>query len=347
MNKTMSLGQLGWQPFFQQQLTLDEFESCICGRITDHHRSEYIVQTENKKVRLPITSSTPAMTVGDWVLLNAEHVLERLLERKSIVSRKAAGTKVEEQFIAANLDTLFIVASLNQDFNLSRIERYLAIAHEAQIEPVVVLTKRDKCNSVDEFITQVTTLEPYLAIVAVNSLDQDSVSPLLPWLKLGKTVSVVGSSGVGKSTLIGTLLGNNAILTGEIREADAKGRHTTTARSMYYLPSGGIILDTPGMREIQLTSCEDGVSQTFADVEAIIQACRFSNCQHTNEPGCAVNQAIADGQLTERRVQSYQKLQREQAHNAASLQQKRAKDKAFSKMCRQVITSAHHAKKGY
>ena len=347
MNTNISLQQLGWQSFFQQQLSLEEFEGLQCGRIVAHHRSEYIVQLEQQQIKLPITANLPTMTVGDWLLLTAEYSFSRLLERKSLISRKAAGTKVNEQFIAANIDSLFIVGSLNQDFNLSRIERYLALAHQAQITPVIILTKLDLCDDAAPLIAQVQALEPYLAVEAVNGLDSASCSALQTYCRLGNTVSVVGSSGVGKSSLINTLLGESTQATAGIREDDAKGRHTTTARSIHFTPSGAILLDTPGMRELQLPACEGGVKQTFADIEEFAQQCRFSNCQHENEPGCAVVKAINQGDLDTRRLENYRKLLREQAHNADSLQQKRAKDKALSKMYRQVQTGARQQKKGF
>ncbi|WP_016956655.1 ribosome small subunit-dependent GTPase A [Catenovulum agarivorans] len=347
MNTNISLQQLGWQSFYQQQLSLDEFENLQCGRIVAHHRSEYIVQLEQQQIKLPITASLPIMTAGDWLLLTAEYSFSRLLERKSLISRKAAGTKVNEQFIAANIDSLFIVSSLNQDFNLSRIERYLALAHQAQITPVIILTKLDLCDDAAPLIAQVQALEPYLAVEAVNGLDSASCSALQAYCRLGNTVSVVGSSGVGKSSLINTLLGESTQATAGIREDDAKGRHTTTARSIHFMPSGAILLDTPGMRELQLPACEAGVKQTFADIEEFAQQCRFSNCQHENEPGCAVVKAINQGDLDTRRLENYRKLLREQAHNADSLQQKRAKDKALSKMYRQVQTGARQQKKGF
>ncbi|EWH11945.1 GTPase RsgA [Catenovulum agarivorans DS-2] len=347
MNTNISLQQLGWQSFYQQQLSLEDFEELQCGRIVAHHRSEYIVQLEQQQIKLPITANLPTMTVGDWLLLSAEYSFSRLLERKSLISRKAAGTKVNEQFIAANIDSLFIVSSLNQDFSLSRIERYLALAHQAQITPVIILTKMDLCDDATPLIAQVQALEPYLAVEAVNGLDENSCAALRAYCRSGNTVSVVGSSGVGKSTLINTLLGESTQATAGIREDDAKGRHTTTARSIHFMPSGAILLDTPGMRELQLPACESGVKQTFADIEALAYQCRFSDCQHENEPGCAVIKAINQGDLDTRRLDNYRKLLREQAHNADSLQQKRAKDKALSKMYRQVQTGTRQQKKGF
>lgn len=259
----MSLQQLGWQPVFQQQLTLEDYDHSVIARITAHHRSGYTLASEQGEITLPIHHNQPAMTVGDWVILNSELQFDRLLERQSLFSRKAAGSRVAEQYISANIDTVFIVVSLNNDFNLSRIERYLALANEAQVEAVIVLTKKDLCDDYEDKVQQVQSLDPMLMIEAVNSLDQGSTQVLSPWCKIGKTVALMGSSGVGKSTLVNSLLGEASQATGGIREDDSKGRHTTTSRSLHLLASGGLLLDTPGMRELQLADCAEGVSETF------------------------------------------------------------------------------------
>lgn len=262
-----NLNTLGWQPFFQQQLTLEDYEGKVIARVSAHHRSGYTLQTESDSISLAIHDSLPAMTVGDWVILNEDLSFSRLLERSSLFSRKAAGTKVAEQYIASNLDTVFIVMSLNDDFNLSRVERYLALANEAQVEPVIVLTKEDLCDDSQALKQQVQDLDPMLIIEAVNALDSDSVQSLQPWCRTGKTVAFMGSSGVGKSTLVNTLMGEEAQKTGSIREDDSKGRHTTTGRTLMTMPSGAVLLDTPGMRELQLANVSQGLSETFSDVE--------------------------------------------------------------------------------
>ncbi|RCU45707.1 ribosome small subunit-dependent GTPase A [Corallincola holothuriorum] len=346
MNSIISLNLLGWQPFFQQQLTLDEFEQTTVARVVAHHRSEYVVRTEQALSRMPITPSLPPMALGDWLLLDGDNRFLRQLDRKSLFKRKSPGSKLGEQFIAANVDTLFIVCSLNQDFNLSRIERYLALAHEAEVEPVVVLTKQDLCDDVDEKRQAIQSLDPLLLVESVNALDRTSCEVLLSWCRPGRTLSLLGSSGVGKSTLINTLLGNEIQDTGSIREDDSKGRHTTTSRSMHFMPSGAVLIDTPGMRELQLTACEQGVSLTFADIDELAQRCRFGDCQHTGEPGCAVQQAIDRGELAPRRLANYFKLMREQARNSASLAEQRAKDKEFGKMVKSVMSESRHFKKG-
>ncbi|MEF1199096.1 ribosome small subunit-dependent GTPase A [Vibrio owensii] len=358
MNKTHSfcetlltqpnpLKLLGWKPFFQQQLTLDDYQDTLFARVIAHHRSGYVVVSEQGETHLPIHPSLPSMTVGDWVVLDGQQQFSRLLERRSLFSRKAAGSKVAEQLIAANVDTVFIVCSLNHDFNLSRIERYLALINEADVEPVIVLTKADLCDDADELKAQVQKLDPLLMVESVNGLDESDVAKLMSWCGEGQTVAFIGSSGVGKSTLVNTLLGEQEQATGGIREDDSKGRHTTTSRSIHLLPSGGILMDTPGMREIQLADCEAGVSETFADVEALAENCRFSDCQHQTEPGCAVQAAIEDGTLEMRRFTNYQKLLREQAHNGATLAEQRAQSKQFGKMVRSIVGEKRKHQRGY
>ena len=330
--------RLGWQPFFQQQLTLDEWECCNPARIVDYQRSVFTVESENGAVSLPIVSSMPGMTVGDWVLLDKNQRYLRLLDRSSLFQRKAPGSKVATQLVAANIDTVFIVCSMNQDFSLNRIERYLALANEARVEPVVVLTKADLCESPDDFIQQVQALDPLLIVVAVNGLDRTSVQRLSPWCGMGKTVALLGSSGVGKSTLVNSLLGDQIQSTAAIREDDDEGRHTTTSRSMHILAGGGLLLDTPGMRELQLADCEEGIDITFADIAELASHCRFHDCQHQSESDCAVKAAIESGELDERRLANYRKLLREQALNAASLAEKRSRDRELGKMYRKAKT---------
>lgn len=342
----ISLQQLGWKTFFQQQLTLTDLEYSRFAKVIAHHRSGYLLATEQGEISLPVHQSQPLMSVGDWIVLNQEKKFERLLERQSLFSRKAAGSKVVEQYIAANIDTVFIVVALDNDFNLSRIERYLALANDAQIEPVVVLTKVDLCDDVEDKIKHVQQLDSQLMIEAVNSLDMSSIKVLLSWCKVGQTIALMGSSGVGKSSLINALLGRKVQVTAGVREDDSKGRHTTTSRSLHVLASGGLLLDTPGMRELQLADCTVGVQETFADLEVLISQCRFANCQHNTEPGCKVLAAIDNGLLTERRFNNYQKLLREQARNGATLADKRLHDKQLSKMYKKVQSTGRKLKQG-
>lgn len=335
---------LGWGPHFLQQLSLEELEQCRPGRVLRQHKNQLQVATEEGIVDVPTSPTMPPLVVGDWLLLGETGNYLRLLERFSLFSRKAAGTKIQAQLIAANVNTAFLVTSINQDFNLSRIERYLTLVHEAGVEAVIVLTKADLSENVDECIEAVHSLDPMLMVEAVNALEKKSIAKLTPWCGEGKTVLFLGSSGVGKSTLVNTLMGGAVQATSGIREDDSKGRHTTTGRSLHALPSGGLLLDTPGMRELQLADVEDGLERTFADISALAQSCRFADCGHVSEPGCAILAALASGELEERRLENYRKIMREQSINRATLAEKRSRDKALGKFYRSVLSESRRRK---
>jgi ribosome biogenesis GTPase len=347
MNDAITLRQLGWRPALQQQLSLDEWETSQPVRVMEQHRGRLDVAGESRADSISMTPNMPGITVGDWLLLDEANNFVRLLDRFSIFTRKAVGAKSQTQLIAANVDTVFIVSSLNKDFNLNRIERYLVIAHEAQVEPVIILSKLDECEGDPAcYRQQVQNLDPLLGIELVNGLDPGSVDQLRPWCRDGQTLAFIGSSGVGKSTLVNTLLDDQVQSVSGIREDDSKGRHTTTSRSMHILSGGGLLLDTPGMRELQLGEHESGIASAFEDIENLAQQCRFSDCQHEEEPGCVVTAAVEAGKLDERRLANYRKLLREQAFNSASLAQRRASDKKLGKFYRSVQQTARASKEG-
>jgi len=279
------------------------------------------------------------ITIGDWLLLSKDSgALIRLLERKSLFKRKAAGTANLPQLVAANVDSLFIVTSCNEDFNLSRLERYLAFAYEAEVTPVIVVTKMDLSDHALDYLEQAQSLNCMVEVV--NALDPESLGPLRDWCKEGQTVALMGSSGVGKSTLVNSL-GADTQKTDDIREDDAKGRHTTTHRSLHRLKDGAMLLDSPGMRSLGLADCEVGIAETFADIEALSRQCRFRDCRHEQEPNCAVIKALEDNIISPRRLGNYNKLMAEQRHNSATLAERRKADKAFGKYAK----SAQSAKK--
>lgn len=342
MHNIKFLKNMGWQPFFQQQLNLSEYESTYPARVISHDRNHYILTDGNSRLSLRITEALPSMTVGDWVLMNKDDSFYKLLERKSLFSRKAAGTKIQKQLIASNVETLFIVTSMNEDFNLSRIERFLVLANEAKVEPYLILTKADLCDDNETFIALINKHAPSLRVKAVNALDPISCNFLIKECSDGSTIVLLGSSGVGKSTIINTLLSNKVQATQGIRENDSKGRHTTTSRSVHFLPNGGVIIDTPGMRELQLADSSDGLESTFSDIGSLAKRCKFKNCQHDKEVGCAVMDAINQGKLDLRRLKNYQKLVSETARNSMALHEIKSKEKKFSKMVNSVTRKPNY-----
>jgi ribosome biogenesis GTPase / thiamine phosphate phosphatase len=326
-----SLGQLGWRACYSQQLTLQDLETSFPARVASVHRGSLTTWSERGELEVPAPIDQQ-ITVGDWVLLDTESSrVMRLLDRHTLVSRLAAGTQQRLQPIAANLDTLFIVTSCNDDFNLSRLERYLAMAHEATVQTIIVLTKADVRPEVAPLIAEIGAVAPRVTVVAINALSAASVTNLFDWLLPGSTVAFVGSSGVGKSTLVNTLSGVDQATSG-IREDDSKGRHTTTARQLIAMPNGAWLIDTPGMRELKVGAVETGIRATFEDVEALATQCRFRDCKHRGDVGCALNTAIANGSLSQRRFDNYLKLQREARHATQSARERREADRRFGKM---------------
>jgi ribosome biogenesis GTPase len=297
-------------------------------------------------VELTGKAASIAVAVGDWVLLDADGPrLERCLDRFGLFQRRAAGSGGAIQLIAANVDTLFIVTSANRDFNIARLERYLAIAHDAGAFPVIVITKADTVDSASDFVKQASALAPGVLVEALDARSPDEVSVLRSWCESGQTVALLGSSGVGKSTLINTLTGEHQ-LTKEVREDDQRGRHTTTSRSMHRLPHGGWLVDTPGMRELQLVDVGDALDDVFAEVAALAAACRFADCSHGPEPGCAIQAAIEAGTLDADRLRRYRKLLSEDRRNTETLAQRRSRDKNFGKMIKSVLADKRKDKNG-
>ena len=340
--QTFSLDQLGWRPHYAQNLTLTDFEAGYPARVMAVHRSGLSVLSSrgSATVVLPpsLVGTDQGVAVGDWVMVDreADRVI-RLIERYSLIARVAAGGDHRRQSIAANLDTLFVVTSCNDDFNASRLERYLALAFDAGVEPVIVLTKADLCEHIDGYLATAKRIQAKVAVVAVNAMDTSSVAQLAPWLARGQTVAFVGSSGVGKSTLANSLMGDSTQQTGGIREDDARGRHTTTAREMFPTTSGAWIIDTPGMRELRVGAAPTALAAVFDDIDALAAQCRFHDCQHSGDAGCAVEQAIAAGALDVRRVANYRKLQRETAQAQRSERERREQSRRFGAMGKEAV----------
>lgn len=329
-----SLPELGWSNFYQTQLDADEIGTQSPLRVTEVHRNAIEVLGENGPDRLPMIPVLVdhGVAVGDWILQDRESDrATRVLDRKSELKRKSAGSDMSSQLIAANIDTLFIVSSCNADFNVARIERYLALAHQSDVEPVLLLTKADLCDDPYVYIDKARAAFPSLVVETIDATKPEAADVLEPWCGHGATVVLVGSSGVGKTTITNTVTGNE-IFTQEIREDDAKGRHTTTRRSMYPTVAGGWLIDTPGIRELQLYDVREGVEMVFEDITELVTQCRFNDCAHETEPGCAVQAAIADGTLDEARLVRWGKLMREDARNSESLQQSNSRSKRLNKV---------------
>ncbi|MEQ8655997.1 MAG: ribosome small subunit-dependent GTPase A [Hyphomicrobiales bacterium] len=329
-----ALAALGWKPFFAQQTSVDDLAEMPPARIIEVRRNALHVLGDGIDTFIPPRSDA---TVGDWVLLDrAQPQASRLLDRKSLIKRRAPGTDRQVQLIAANIDTAFIVSSCNQDFKLARLERYIALALEADITPVVVLTKVDLTRDAQSYVDKAASISHLASVVTLDARGEEPGEKLAEWCKPGHTVAFLGSSGVGKSTLTNALSGTQAIATQAIREDDAKGRHTTTRRQLHQVLGGCLVLDTPGMRELQLTEAESGIEDVFADIVGLARQCRFNDCRHESEPGCAVQEAIEAGDLDPMRLARWRKLSAEDAFNSASLAERRSKDKAFGKMVRRI-----------
>jgi ribosome biogenesis GTPase len=330
-----TLAQLGWKPFFSEQLSPEQSRTCQPVRVMSVHRGRVTVSGEGFEDS--ISSSVPAPggaedrpTVGDWLLIDRDtRSIVRILDRTSLFKRPAPGDERRVQLIAANVDTLFIVTSCNQDFNVARIERYLVLAREVGVRPVVVLTKADLSPDSGRLVDAARALQAGLRVELVDGRDPASAARLAGYCGLGETVALVGSSGVGKSTLVNTLRGSDSIATQAVREDDGKGRHTTTVREMHRLAGGagegGWLVDTPGMRELQMSDVATGVTEVFDDVTAVTLECRFSNCTHGDEPGCAINAAMAEGRLDPARVDRWRKLAQEDAANSGAAAVRRSR----------------------
>lgn len=327
-----TLQALGWQPFFAQQTSVDELTETPPARITEVHRSGMRVVGDEIDATIPPNQD---ITVGDWILLDPTKTQShRLLERKSLIKRRAPGSDRQVQLIAANIDTVFIVTSCNQDFNVARLERYIALTFDAEIAPVIILTKPDLCPDADRYVEAARAISERVPVVLLDARGDEPTQKLTQWCKPGKTVAVLGSSGVGKSTLANALAGNQLIETKAIREVDAKGRHTTTRRQLHIIPGSCVILDTPGMRELQLTDAAWGIDNLFSDLRDLATQCRFRDCKHLTEPGCAITDAIKNGVIDEARLGRWRKLIDEEEYNSSSLFERKSKDKSLGKTVR-------------
>jgi ribosome biogenesis GTPase / thiamine phosphate phosphatase len=338
-----TLSALGFDPYFQEQLSTSE---AIPARVAAEHRGSYEVWWAGGRVSAQVAGrlsrGVDAETypgVGDWVTLQSPPaegepaIINGVLDRRTLFTRGAAGKQSQGQVVAANVDLVFIVTGLDSDFSLRRIERYLARVWASGAQPIAVLNKTDLCENVDTRICEVEASCLGVPVLAISALDSTGSDPLRSHLKHGLTAAFVGSSGAGKSTLVNALLGEDLMPTQEVSSHDGRGRHTTTHRQLLLLPQGGILIDTPGMRELQLSDT-DGLDAVFADIEELAENCRFRDCTHQSEPGCAVRDAITTADLAPDRLDHYLKLQSE-AHSYQLRQDERLRreaDRAFGKM---------------
>jgi ribosome biogenesis GTPase len=275
---------------------------------------EEVIAEISGKMRFEAQRPSDYPAVGDFVMLDrlrnsgGHAIIHHILPRTGLLRRKSVGGQCDAQVVAANIDIVFICMSLNEDFNLRRLERYQALSWESGATPVVVLTKADLCEDVQRKVHAVNHVALGVDVIVTSSIDEDSYNNVEECIKPGKTIALIGSSGVGKSTLVNHLLYEERLKTKEIREKDGRGRHATTRRELFHLPNGGIVIDTPGMREIGMWESTEGIDKTFSDVEALFSNCRFSDCTHTSEPGCAIHEALEQGELSHKRWMSYRKL---------------------------------------
>lgn len=350
----MNLADLGMSPFFEEAFAPYREEGFEIGRVALEHKRMYRILTEQQellgeiagRMRFEASGREDYPAVGDWVVIRPRHeegkaTIHTILPRQSKFSRKAAGLTADEQIVAANIDTLFIVMALNHDYNIRRLERYLVMAWESGANPVVVLNKADLCTELDAKLQEVESAAFGVPVHAISALT--SAELLRSYCTGGRTAALVGSSGVGKSTITNQLLGSDYLKTQAAREDDDRGRHTTTHRELIILSSGGCLIDTPGMRELQLWSADDGLSGTFEDIEEVASNCRFSDCRHETEPGCAIRQALSSQTLDSHRYESYQKLQKELAFLARK-EDKRAQAEEKAKW-KQITKSMKNFKK--
>ena len=342
----MTLADLGLTLEITDYVRNNNLSGFEIGRVTQEHRERYIVSTgENEydseitgNLRFTADSRADFPAVGDWVTISIydqdQAIIHKILPRKSILERQTVGKFGEKQIISTNIDVAFIIQSINNNFNINRLERYLTICYSADIEPVLVISKID-LGTEDEINLAVKMLEKRdkkVKHILLSNMTQKGLDQVLEIIQKGKTYCVVGSSGVGKSTLINNLLKKNVLKTGQISQSTNKGRHISDHRELFVLENGGIIIDTPGMKELGMTDSTDGINTTFQDIYELSMKCKFTDCKHIDESGCAVIEALNNGEIDRDSLDNFIKIQNEQQRFRTTLVEKHKKDKAFGKM---------------
>lgn len=346
------LKNIGYSDWFESRVDSDKLAAHGVARVVSVHKDSYTVTKGGEEVFAELSghllysteSASDLPTTGDWVYADffdedSHAIIYGVFPRKTLLKRKTVGKLVDFQLIAANIDVAFIIQSLNDNFNLRRLERYLVMVYESGIEPIILLSKCDLIpdDELNEIKQQVLSIAPQATVMEFSNLNQKNIDSVIELLKSGKSYCLLGSSGVGKTTLLNSIVGNDQFETKTVSKIQSKGRHTTTSRQLVRLESGAMIIDTPGMRELGGMSVDDGLDETFSEILELFQQCKFANCSHTNEKGCAILAAIKGGELSEERYQNYLKIKRESDFNQMSYSEKRKKDKDFGKMVKSVM----------
>lgn len=347
----MKLEDLGYDQWFEANKPGNAKAGCAIARITAVDKGRFVLRNEHAEVsaeltgkfRFSVTSPSDFPTVGDWVYAqffndNSSALIHAVFPRKSYLKRKTSGINIEEQLIASNLDIAFVIQSCDRNFNIRRLERYLVMVYDGHIEPIVVLSKTDLISpdKLQQMIESVKNVGISEKIIPVSNATSRGLDHLHELLVPGKTYCMLGSSGVGKTTLINNLMRCDLLATGDVRDFDGKGKHTTTRRQLVLLESGSMLIDTPGMRELAVMAAHDGIENSFADIEELSQSCRFKDCSHTAEIGCSVLQAVASGTLGKDRYNNYLRIIKESTFHELSYQEKRNKDKQFGRFLKKA-----------
>ena len=346
------LQSIGYSDWFKHRVDDEKSAAHGIARIVSVHKDSYVISSGGEEIFAELSgnllytveSASDLPTTGDWVYADCydddtHAIIYGVFPRKTLLKRKTAGKLVDYQLIAANIDVAFIIQSLNENFNLRRLERYLAMVNESGIEPVILLSKCDLITKeeVEVIKKKVLNIAPDTTVIAFSNLNRENIDSIASLLRSSYSYCLLGSSGVGKTALLNSIIGDNKYDTQSVSKIQSKGRHTTTSRQLVRLESGAMIIDTPGMRELGNMAIEEGLDETFSEIRELSRSCKFSNCSHTNEKGCAILAAINAGDLTEQRYQNYLKMKKESEFNQMSYLEKRSKDKSFGKLIKTVM----------